>query len=84
MSDLYANVDASIALRMLITCGMRPFDKDDWSAFAGCESSHPMIGEYKSILNEDFVVVLDGDTVLVLHEADEYGGRSYKLSEARS
>lgn len=32
------------ALQLLARCSMRPFEKGDWMAYAGCESRDPMIG----------------------------------------
>lgn len=44
---------------------LRPFTKDDWSAFAGCESETPALGELDCGL-----VILDGKHVqLMLEEA---------------
>lgn len=62
------------ALRMLSTTTMEPFTAQDWSAFAGCESKNPMIGT-----SGDFVLILDGDILCVVHGDDNYGGTLFKL-----
>ncbi len=35
---------------------LKPFDEEDWFAFAGCDSKNPMVAYCK-----DFTLVLDGD-----------------------
>jgi hypothetical protein len=67
-------LDAKEALRMLATTEMKPFTHGDWQAFAGCESKDPMIGN-----NGDFVIILDGDLLCVVHSDDNYGGTLFKL-----
>lgn len=54
-------MNASMALRMIALTSFRPFNKDDWMYFAGCETKNPLIGEF-----EEFLIVLDGNLVLVL------------------
>jgi hypothetical protein len=64
--DLVLQVtDAAEALRMLATTTMRPFTKDDWFGFAGCETKDPMIGE-----QGEFVIVLDGAMINIVHQDD--------------
>lgn len=70
-------VSGAQALEMLGNAVMRPFTRDDWFAFAGCESKTPMIGEHRN-----WTIVLDGDTLLVIEDGDDYGGQSFKLTEA--
>lgn len=67
------------ALRMLACTNMRPFKQDDWSAFAGCESKEPMIGEYHDSDIGHFTLVLDGAILLVIMEGDDGGGQSFEL-----
>lgn len=68
------------ALRALATTTMRDFDDSDWGAFAGCESKDPMIGFFK--LNDaDHVLVLDGDSLLIMEVGDVYGGVTFTVTE---
>ena len=52
---------------MTLPIELRPFDGQDWFAFAGCESENPMIAYCK-----DFVFVLDGDVVEIYRETQCY------------
>lgn len=58
-------MNAAKAMRLLATANMRPFDKTDWEAFAGCESENPLIGEA-----EAFILIVDGNRLEVI-EADQ-------------
>jgi hypothetical protein len=49
---------------------LKPFTKNDWHAFAGCESANPEIG---SIGNTESVLILDGKSVAVLDMSDFSG-----------
>lgn len=62
------------ALRMLAETSMKPFTRDDWYGFAGCETKDPMIGQHG-----DFTLVLDGSTLNILHGEDGYGGTLFEL-----
>lgn len=53
-----------------------PFTEADWYAFAGCESETPFIG-----YNGDFTIVIDGETVNVVHAEDGFGGQLFSLNE---
>lgn len=66
--------DPAEAMRMLANAEMKPFTKEDWYAYAGCESKDPMIGYYDA-----FVIVLDGDLLNVCHGYDHFGGTLFKL-----
>jgi hypothetical protein len=66
--------DPTEALRMLAVATMRPFTKEDWYGFSGCESKEPMIGEL-----EDFSIVLDAATLNICHGEDGYGGTLFEL-----
>lgn len=46
---------------------LRPFDKEDWFAFAGCESEDPMIAYCR-----DFVFILDGEHTEIYREETSY------------
>lgn len=66
--------DPAEALKMLATTAMRPFTKEDWYGFAGCETKDPMIGE-----SGEFVIILDGNTLNIIHDEDDYGGEMFKM-----
>jgi hypothetical protein len=53
-----------------------PFTDYDWYAFAGCASATPFIG-----YNGDFTIVIDDETVNVIHAEDEFGGQLFSLNE---
>lgn len=67
---------AKSALRMLAMTEMKPFTKEDWYAFSGCEDKEPMIGEI-----DGFTVVLDGPVLNIVHADDGYGGTLFKMKE---
>jgi len=50
----------------------KPFTEGDWYTFAGCESENPLIG-----YDGEFAIVIDGETVNIVHGDDEYGGQLY-------
>lgn len=66
--------DPAEALRLLAIANMRPFSKEDWFGFAGCETKDPMIG-----VVEEFVIVLDGATLCIVHGEDSFGGTGFQL-----
>ena len=37
---------------------LRPFDRDDWHAYSGCESENPLIA-----YSETYTLIVDGDHV---------------------
>ena len=50
-----------------MTVELRPFDEEDWYAFAGCESQVPLVAYHR-----DFTLVVDGTYVEVyLHEGGQ-------------
>lgn len=54
-----------------MTAELRPFSKEDWRAFTGCESESPLIAHLR-----DFTLVVDGTYVEVyLHEGGYEGSR---------
>lgn len=53
-----------------------PFTEAEWDAFAGCQSETPFIG-----YNGDFTIVIDDETVNVIHAEDEFGGQLFCLRE---
>lgn len=63
-------------LALIAKSTFRPFTKGDWYAFAGCESANPVICE-----SEEYVIVIDGDSVNMVYHEDGYGGRLYSLSD---
>lgn len=46
---------------------LRHFDKEDWFAYAGCETENPMIAYCR-----DFVFILDGEHTEIYREASSY------------
>ena len=60
--------DSSEALKMLAGATMRPFTQCDWYGF------DPMIGE-----SGEFVIVLDGTLLNVVHQDDDFGGTLFEL-----
>lgn len=56
MTELPTN--AAEALKLLVKAQFRPFDDMDWSAWSGCESAEPMIGQI-----DDITVINDGDYI---------------------
>lgn len=62
----------------------RPFTRQDWMGYQGCESAEPMIGTYKTYHPETGairtgVIILDGAAVGITDDDDSGGGRSYCL-----
>jgi hypothetical protein len=86
MTDLYDlrfeeiaerfHMDSFKAFRLMATTQFREFDKSDWYSFAGCETKDPMIGE-----NGAYTLVLDGNTLNIIHEEDQYGGQLFQLKQ---
>lgn len=64
------------ALFLLTQTKFKHFTERDWEAFLGCESENPLIG-----YNEDYTLVLDGETLNIVRAGDVYGGKLYLLSE---
>lgn len=61
---------------MTLPIELRPFDKEDWFTYAGCESENPMIAYCK-----DFTLVLDGEFVEVYRQTHTTDiGSSYSLT----
>lgn len=56
----------------------RPFNKHDWSAFAGCTSPHPLIST-----ENDFTVILDDD-VIQIYPPDPTNSKYITLTITRS
>lgn len=63
-------------LPLMAKTTFRPFGEADWWAFAGCETAEPMIGE-----TDQFIIVIDGDMINIVHPEDEYGGQMYCLKQ---
>lgn len=66
--------NAAELLQIIAKTQFKPFDRDDWYAFAGYESENPLIGYY-----EEFTIVIDGDQINVIHAQDQFGGELYNL-----
>ena len=56
---------------------MRPFTKTERECFAGCETSHPMIGRDET---NTYTIVLDGANFMLLHDCDNEGGQLYTVA----
>jgi hypothetical protein len=74
-------ITAALALKLLVKAEMRPFDRHNWDAYAGCETQDPMFG---TLVGEpeigDVEVVLDGDNLLIVTEANmDEGGAMFNL-----
>ena len=52
-----------------MTAELRPFDEEDWYAFAGCESETPLVAYHR-----DFTMVVDGTYVEVYLSERRHGG----------
>lgn len=71
------NITKEQALILLAKTTMREFSKEDWYVYAGCMSAIPMVGEY-----EDYVVVVDGNKMNVIHSKNVLtGGQLFHLEE---
>lgn len=64
------------AFRLMALTEFKPFTERDWEAFLGCESETPFIG-----YNGDYTLVLDGETLNIIHAEDLYGGQLFSLAE---
>ncbi len=66
MAPLVDTLTAADALGLLVSVELCPFTDHDWSAFAGCTSKEPFIGE-----SDEWIVVVDGsDLIIVDTEAE--------------
>lgn len=59
---------SKITRELLAGLTFRPFTKNDWYGFQGCESPVPFIAE-----EEDFLVILDGDYAELYVHDYEFG-----------
>jgi hypothetical protein len=50
-------------IKKLSSLDFRPFTKNDWMAFQGCESPDPLIAE-----TEDGLIILDGNTMTIMFD----------------
>ena len=69
------NMSPSIALGMVAKATFREFTLQDWMAFSGCTTLTPKYGECG-----DFIIVVDGDVVNIIHHQDPYGGQTFFLT----
>lgn len=67
---------AAEILRLVANADFRPFTERDFMCFGGVETANPLISEI-----EEFIVILDGDTVCVLNEDGEEKGFRLKISD---
>lgn len=63
-------------LMLIAKSQFHPFTKADWYAYSGCQSENPLICE-----TEEYVIVIDGNTINMVIYGDECGGALYNLSE---
>jgi hypothetical protein len=68
-------------LSLIARTTFREFDRTDWSAFAGCESEHPVIGEVDLAVGGDMIIVIDGTLVNMVFVDDDFGGQTYEIGE---
>jgi len=66
---------AAQVLTLVSKATFKDFDKYDWQAFSGCESSDPRIGSA-----DDYTIILDGDVINIIHEDDACGGQLFNLT----
>jgi hypothetical protein len=64
------------ALKLIALTKFSAFSEEDFYAFSGAESEDPVIG-----YNGEFTIVIDGETINIIHESDETGGQLLRLSE---
>lgn len=69
-------LSAAEILRLVANADFRPFTQSDFRSFAGVETANPLISEI-----EEFIVILDGDTVCVLNEDGDERGFRLKISD---
>lgn len=67
---------AAEVLFLITQTKFKHFTENDWEAFLGCESENPLIG-----YNGDYTLVLDGETLNIIHAEDLYGGKLFSLAE---
>lgn len=82
------DIDVFEALNLIANAKFRPFDKNDWMAFSGCESENPLIaygvsfGTPIPLSSEDlFTVIIDGDNINIIAEYDGNSGQVFRLKE---
>ena len=65
-------------MRLVAQTQFREFTKEDWYAFAGCDSSNPLIAEI-----DDWTVLIDGETISISRYNDDFTVEdyNYKLSQ---
>jgi hypothetical protein len=69
------NVNVNDVLSFVATTEFKPFNENDWEAFAGCDSKNPLIG-----YTNNMTIVIDGDIVNVIPDDDEFGGYVFRLT----
>lgn len=66
----------SEALALIAKTEFNAFTANDFECWAGVETKNPLIG-----YNGSFAIVIDGETVNIIAEGDEYGGQFFFLGE---
>ena len=78
MDKVYVYPKNSELLSIIAKTEFKPFDDMDWALFSGCESKNPLIGV---IEESNHIIVIDGNRINIVHEADEFGGELYELNQ---
>ena len=73
------NLTPTEVLYLTATATFRPFDKNDWMTFGGCESEYPMIATVYDDYAEHYTLVLDGEILNIIHEDDGTSGQTFEL-----
>ena len=66
-------------LKLIAENTFRPFTKNDWYGFAGCETENPLICD----THPDYVIVIDGNVVSMVPARENLDGEyGYELRHA--
>lgn len=61
------------AVHLVARTELRGFTRNDWMAFAECETSNPQIGKV-----DDWIVIVDGDTISLMSAEDDTRDFTFK------
>ena len=78
-TKMKTNLTPTEVLYLTATATFRPFDKNDWMTFGGCESENPMIATVYDDYAEHYTLVLDGEILNIIHEDDGTSGQTFEL-----
>jgi len=83
--DMQTDLTHAECFRLLAHARFRSFTQNDWDLFSGCESADPLIADEvflnNALVEDSYLIVIDGDIVSFLREGDEFGGQMFKLKE---